>query len=136
MFDLVIYICLRKYWNFQSEAKVEQIIAIVTARSVSCFCCYCYYFYPLFLSHAKAIISITHWENGLVHVTNKNTSIYAILCQFTAILCQKYLFWTIKETFFEILSYIEKAAILVSKGLTSQYSVIPYILKWTCIKKW
>ena len=100
MFDLVIYICLRKYWNFQSEAKVEQIIAIVTARSVSCFCCYCYYFYPLFLSHAKAIISITHWENGLVHVTNKNTAIYAILYQFTAILCQKYLFWTIKETFF------------------------------------
>ena len=27
---------IKKYWNFQSEAKVEQIIAIVTTRSVSC----------------------------------------------------------------------------------------------------
>ena len=31
-----LYIGLWKYWNFQSEAKVEQIIAIVTTRSVSC----------------------------------------------------------------------------------------------------
>ena len=25
-----------KYWNFQSEAEVEQIIAIVTTHSISC----------------------------------------------------------------------------------------------------
>ena len=31
------YIGLLKYWNFQSEAKDEQIIAIVTTCSVSCF---------------------------------------------------------------------------------------------------
>ena len=31
-----LYIGLWKYWNFQSEAKVEQIIAIVTMHSVSC----------------------------------------------------------------------------------------------------
>ena len=36
-----LYIGHRKYWNFQSEAKVEQIIAIVTTRSVSC----CSYFH-------------------------------------------------------------------------------------------
>ena len=28
-----LYISLQKYWNFQSEAKVEQIITIVTTRS-------------------------------------------------------------------------------------------------------
>ena len=33
-----LYIGLWKYWNFQSEAKKEQIIAIVTTRSLSC--CY------------------------------------------------------------------------------------------------
>ena len=32
-----LYIGLRKYWNFQSEAKLEQIIAIVTAHSVFLF---------------------------------------------------------------------------------------------------
>ena len=32
-----LYIGLWKYWDFQSEAKAEQIIAIVTAHSVSCF---------------------------------------------------------------------------------------------------
>ena len=31
---------LWKYWNFQNEAKLEQIIAIVTTRIVSC-CYYC-----------------------------------------------------------------------------------------------
>ena len=31
-----LYIGLRTYKNFQSEAKVEQIIAIVATRSVSC----------------------------------------------------------------------------------------------------
>ena len=31
-----LYVGLQKYWVFQSEAKVEQIIAIVTTRSVSC----------------------------------------------------------------------------------------------------
>ena len=31
-----LYIGLWKYWDFQSEAKVEQIIAIVTMHSVSC----------------------------------------------------------------------------------------------------
>ena len=36
----VLYMCLWKYWNFQSEAKLEQIIAIVTTRSVSCFYCF------------------------------------------------------------------------------------------------
>ena len=35
MFDWVIG--LRKYWNFQSEVKVEQIIATVTTWSVSCY---------------------------------------------------------------------------------------------------
>ena len=35
MFDWVIG--LRKYWNVQSEAKVEQIIAIVTTRIVFLF---------------------------------------------------------------------------------------------------
>ena len=28
---------LWKYWHFQSEAKVEQIISIITTPSVSCF---------------------------------------------------------------------------------------------------
>ena len=28
-----------KYWNFQSKPKVEQIIAILTTRSVSCLFC-------------------------------------------------------------------------------------------------
>ena len=32
-----LYISLWKYWDFQSEAKVEQIIAIVTTHSVSCY---------------------------------------------------------------------------------------------------
>ena len=32
-----LYIGLWKYWNFQREAKVEQIIAIVATRSVSCY---------------------------------------------------------------------------------------------------
>ena len=40
MFDWVI--CLQKYWNFQSETKVEQIIAIVATPSVSCL----FYFFP------------------------------------------------------------------------------------------
>ena len=31
-----LYIGLWKYWDFQSEAKAEQIIAIVTTHSVSC----------------------------------------------------------------------------------------------------
>ena len=31
-----LYIGLRKYWNFQIEAKLEQIIAIVTTHSDSC----------------------------------------------------------------------------------------------------
>ena len=31
-----LYIDLWKYWDFQREAKVEQIIAIVTTHSVSC----------------------------------------------------------------------------------------------------
>ena len=31
-----LYIGLWKYWDFQSEAKVEQMIAIVTTHSVSC----------------------------------------------------------------------------------------------------
>ena len=35
-----LYIGLQKYWNFQSEAKVEQIITIVTTRSVSCYLWY------------------------------------------------------------------------------------------------
>ena len=35
MFDWVIG--LREYWNFQSEAKVKQIIAIVITRSVFLF---------------------------------------------------------------------------------------------------
>ena len=34
-----LYISLWKYWDFQSEAKVEQIIAIVTTHSVSCYNC-------------------------------------------------------------------------------------------------
>ena len=29
-----------KYWNFQSKPKVEQIIAIITTRSVSCLFCF------------------------------------------------------------------------------------------------
>ena len=32
-----LYIGPRKYWNFKSENKVGQIIAVVTGRSVSCF---------------------------------------------------------------------------------------------------
>ena len=32
-----LYAGFRKYWNLQSEAKVEQVIAIVTTRSISCF---------------------------------------------------------------------------------------------------
>ena len=32
-----IHIGLRKYWNVQSEANVEQIIAIVSTCSVSCY---------------------------------------------------------------------------------------------------
>ena len=39
MFDWVIH-RLRKYWNFQSEAKLEQIIAITT-HSVFLFVLYC-----------------------------------------------------------------------------------------------
>ena len=35
MFDLVMY-RPPKNWNFQSEAKEEQVIAIVTTCSVSC----------------------------------------------------------------------------------------------------
>ena len=31
-----LYAGLQKYWNFQSEAKVGQVIAIVTTRSVAC----------------------------------------------------------------------------------------------------
>ena len=31
-----LYIGLRKYWNFQNEAKEKHIIATVTARRVSC----------------------------------------------------------------------------------------------------
>ena len=31
-----LYIGLQKYWNFQNAAKVEQIVSIVTKRSVSC----------------------------------------------------------------------------------------------------
>ena len=31
-----LYIGLWKYWDFQSEAKAEQIMAIVTTHSVSC----------------------------------------------------------------------------------------------------
>ena len=41
--------------------------------------------------------------------------------------------------FFQILLYVESAAILVSQGLTSKYFVIYYILKWISeiwIKKW
>ena len=34
MFSTELYIGLRKYENFQSEAKMEQIIAIVTTCSV------------------------------------------------------------------------------------------------------
>ena len=34
MFDWAIYRPLWKYWNFQSEAKLEQIIAILTTHSV------------------------------------------------------------------------------------------------------
>ena len=34
-----LYISLWKYWDFQSEAKVEQIIAIVTTHSISCYKC-------------------------------------------------------------------------------------------------
>ena len=34
---LVIYIDFRRSRNFQNEAKVEQIIALVTTRSVSCY---------------------------------------------------------------------------------------------------
>ena len=37
MFGWVIYIDFRRSWNFQNEAKVEQIIALVTTRSVSCY---------------------------------------------------------------------------------------------------
>ena len=33
-----LYTGLGKYWNFQSEAKVEQIMAIVTTRSFFLFC--------------------------------------------------------------------------------------------------
>ena len=32
-----LYIGLWKYWDFQSEVKVEQIIAIVTTHSVCCY---------------------------------------------------------------------------------------------------
>ena len=39
MFHWVIYRPL-KYWNFQSKPKVEQIIAILTTRSVSCLFCF------------------------------------------------------------------------------------------------
>ena len=35
-FSIRLYKNLRKYWNFQSEAKVEQITAIGTKCSVSC----------------------------------------------------------------------------------------------------
>ena len=34
IFDWVLYIGHQKYWNFQSEVKVPQIIAIVTTRGV------------------------------------------------------------------------------------------------------
>ena len=33
-----LYIGLQKFWNFQSEAKLEEIIAIVTTHSVFLFC--------------------------------------------------------------------------------------------------
>ena len=33
-----LYVGLRKFWNFQSEAKLEQIIAIVTTHSIFLFC--------------------------------------------------------------------------------------------------
>ena len=36
MFDWVLYIGHQNYRDFQSEAKVAQINAIVTTRSVSC----------------------------------------------------------------------------------------------------
>ena len=41
-----LYIGLWKYWDFQSEAKVEQIIAIVTTHSVSCWQMYLQTFLP------------------------------------------------------------------------------------------
>ena len=31
---IVVRLGIRKYWNFQSEAKLEQIVAIVTTHSV------------------------------------------------------------------------------------------------------
>ena len=51
MFDWVIYIDLQKYWNFQSEAQLEQIIAIVITHSVF-----------LFVIQIKQIVSI--WEKN------------------------------------------------------------------------
>ena len=49
-----LYTGLGKYWNFQSEAKVEQIIEIITTRSVFCF--------VLFSSCKCMILEKRDWE--------------------------------------------------------------------------
>ena len=61
-----LYIDLRKYWNFQSEAKV--VIAIVTMRSVSCFSgnlvSYANSFHKNLVSFGKLIVWHRRWGDN------------------------------------------------------------------------
>ena len=52
-----LYIGLWKHWNFQREAKVEQIIAIVTTRSVPCAICKIHFIFLM------TLIDITKNQN-------------------------------------------------------------------------
>ena len=54
-----LYIGLWKYWNFQSEAKVEQIIMIVTTHSVSCFWVN---LETAYIGQCTSVTDITHFD--------------------------------------------------------------------------
>ena len=73
---------IRKYWNFQSEVKVEQMIAIVTTRSVSCCflkfinCRYSSYFasflyasFHVFCENATDFSGLTRLSNGSTRIS-------------------------------------------------------------------
>ena len=71
-----LYIGHRKYWNFQSEANIQQIIAIVATCRVSCFNWNLFYIiriYAHIISYFKLyrLVDI-QWDSTTLHPTKKN----------------------------------------------------------------
>ena len=76
-----LYIGLQKYWDFQSETKVEQIIVIVTTHSVSCYFSHYLIFYCSMINYKVFFSQFCNWNFLLSIIFKHFVTFNLVLCK-------------------------------------------------------